>query len=661
MTKRNQTAQAKTGNSFFSNFFRKSFGIWFFLGLPVLFLSPMLGFAAIQFEVQPSATQIGPGESLTVEFTITTEGEDDDVGEPQYSAPDFEEVNSYSGFVSSQTTIINGKISSSRSVQKAVVLIPKKEGVLAVKNIRIKVGSKTAQAEDLSIEVSAKYSGAGNNGGVGIVGRRGAPLPNRGTNPKQENGAQSVFIRTTPEKEKVYRGEQFLLNYEIFARARLENITIERYPTANNFLKEDIDLPLLRRDLKLTKVIVNGLEYARGVLARYALFALKDGRLSLDQLTARITYGGAGGGASLFDDDDFFNLNSFFRAFQSVTETRQSDKREIEVMPLPVEGQPSGFSGLVGNFEITLSSDKNSLKVGEALQVIITVKGKGHPGSLTSLDMTFPQDFEKYEEKAKTTFRPDGNSEKVYEVLLIPRAPGQFQIQPVTISMFDPEKKQYLSRQSGTLTVQVTGEAMVASANVGSNSGPVNSQAGGVLGAGVESSSRPNLFLSDGKGRDWVSVLESIIVILFCTCALGLSGVLIWRNRKVLGAYFGKKWAAKQSQPTPEVKLISVLRIIHQKAETEKTAVLEVCRQADAAIYEYLERRLGVSCRSLSWGEIDQVWQDKALSPELLSTVKEFSQRLDQMRYQGSSTKYEGADWTNLADLISRLEKYTNS
>ena len=56
---------------------------------------------------------------------------------------------------------------------------------------------------------------------------------------------------------------------------------------------------------------------------------------------------------------------------------------EIEVLPLPTEGVPSSFTGLVGEHEFNLSVPKTKYLVNEPIEIKLEVKGKG---ALENLD-----------------------------------------------------------------------------------------------------------------------------------------------------------------------------------------------------------------------------------------------------------------------------------
>lgn len=422
------------------------------LSVLTIWLLPVQLFAAASIDVQPSSTDIGEDENVAIEITVTTDERNAEISTPKYETRDFEEVNSYGGMSGVQTTIINGRISMQRTEQITVVLHPKKTGALTIRGISVTVGGKTVKGPDVTINVTSagqqrRSQSAGNN-----YYNQQNVMPRAGVQPTK---GSVFFIRTEPSKRKVYKGEQIVLTYALYTRTDILNIAVERYPTVPGFLKEDLDIPLLQMRLHFQPTIVNGQEYNRAVLAQYAVFPVKEGVLPIDSFTGKFTYRSPRARANLLDDDPFAVLNQFMRSAEAQVDSRSSDVVKVEVLPLPGEGQPANFSGLVGDFDIEAEADKTVLKTGEALGVKIKVSGKGHAGSLERINPTWPADFEQYEDKSKTTFFKTGNSERVFEYMLIPRVKGKFEIPSIELSMFNPESHSYQIKKTQPLTIEV--------------------------------------------------------------------------------------------------------------------------------------------------------------------------------------------------------------
>ncbi len=56
----------------------------------------------------------------------------------------------------------------------------------------------------------------------------------------------------------------------------------------------------------------------------------------------------------------------------------------LTILPLPGAGRPGGFSGAVGRFSVSADARPRELRVGESLQVVLTIEGSGHMGSFAA-------------------------------------------------------------------------------------------------------------------------------------------------------------------------------------------------------------------------------------------------------------------------------------
>ena len=407
--------------------------------------------AEAELTVSPSATEISEKENISIEFTTVVEGVRADIGMPKFKASDFEEVNAYQRTQGMETRIINGQITMRRTQSVVSVLLAKKTGKLTISDIHIVVNGNTVRAPDVTIEVypDGKMPRQQLGGGAGYPGRR--QLPSSGVQAREQ--ASAFFIKTEPSKLRVYKGEQVILTYALYTRVNILNVQVERYPTVTGFLKEDIDIPLLRGRLDYSPSVVDGQEYRRAVLAQYAIYPVKDGKLPLDTFTGKFSF--QAGARQNIDEDDPFAMFNFLRSMQTSTQSKASDRLTIEVLPLPAEGQPANFSGLVGDFDVTAVIDKYEAKVGEPLNVKVKIEGKGHAGSLEDLGMKFPADFELYEDKSRTQFLRTGHTERLFEYMVIPKTKGKFEIPAINVSMFNPDSGKYQNRSTQPIQVEI--------------------------------------------------------------------------------------------------------------------------------------------------------------------------------------------------------------
>jgi hypothetical protein len=137
----------------------------------------------------------------------------------------------------------------------------------------------------------------------------------------------------------------------------------------------------------------------------------------------------------------------------------------VEVKPLP-EDAPDGFTGAVGQFDLSAILDRQSANFGEPFILQLTVTGTGNVEQLTPPDLPVPGDWRVYDNPSTFTTGEVNDSvvgKKTYEYLLIPGQPGSQPLPAITLAFFDPESATYraVSTTPVTLEVLTTGETTI--------------------------------------------------------------------------------------------------------------------------------------------------------------------------------------------------------
>ena len=148
----------------------------------------------------------------------------------------------------------------------------------------------------------------------------------------------------------------------------------------------------------------------------------------------------------------------FFGSFKEEKYNAKSPPVIIHVKPLPEAGKPEGFGGAVGVFKINAAIDKTAVKTNDAINYKAVVTGSGNIKLLKTLNTSFPPDFEKYDPKiADTVNETEGgvSGSRIYNYLLIPRHQGDYTIDPVKFSYFNPTTGRYVSLATNAFKIKV--------------------------------------------------------------------------------------------------------------------------------------------------------------------------------------------------------------
>ena len=143
---------------------------------------------------------------------------------------------------------------------------------------------------------------------------------------------------------------------------------------------------------------------------------------------------------------------------ESVEAEASTQPIALNVKPLPTEGKPENFSGMVGNYRFKAEFDRTELKVGEAMTLSINIKGDGLPGSISDPQLPDFSDFRSVPPENNISKKITGNkvvTTKSIRVFLYPKKKGEFTIPEIKYTWFNPSKKKYETAVAGPWNIVV--------------------------------------------------------------------------------------------------------------------------------------------------------------------------------------------------------------
>lgn len=141
-----------------------------------------------------------------------------------------------------------------------------------------------------------------------------------------------------------------------------------------------------------------------------------------------------------------------------------ADPVAVDVKPLPSEGRPADFSGLVGSFRIEAKPSATEVGVGDTVTVEVRVDGDGPLAGFT-LPPLQGEGFRVYDDQpvveAKLT---EGRfaASATFKRAVVPQAPGELTLPPISLSWFDVATGRYAIAATEPIVLNVTGEAGTA-------------------------------------------------------------------------------------------------------------------------------------------------------------------------------------------------------
>jgi len=388
-----------------------------------------LGIFCQSFTASTSSTKVDEGEQFEVTFTYSGT-EMNSIG--NFQPPNFNSFLILSGpNQSSNMQIINGAVSGSRAF--TYYLQPRSVGKFTIGSAAISVKGQTLKSDPLPIEVV----------------KGGTPQQSKKTQGSQDVSSkeisENVFIRALVDKNSVYQGEQVTVTYKLYTRLNIQSPQVSKLPSYQGFWSEEIETS---NQITFARENYEGKVFNVAVLKRAALFPTQTGELSVTPFELKIPVLVQRKKRSNSPFDNFFD-DPFFGRTESVEYTAKSNTVKVKVLPLP-QTTLSSFTGAVGDYTLQTSVDKKIVRQNEPVTLKVMVSGEGNINLLDPPQMQIPNGFEKYEPKISTNVSRGGviSGKKNFELLVIPRVSGNFEIPAMQFTFFNPRKKIYQTESS---------------------------------------------------------------------------------------------------------------------------------------------------------------------------------------------------------------------
>lgn len=330
---------------------------------------------------------------------------------------------------------INGQASGSRSF--IYVLLPEKEGQFTIDAIEVTVGNRIYKTRPIAVRVIS-------------AARAPAPartLPSDPFNPeglatRRPPAGEEVFMAAELDRTSAYIGQQVTLAYHLYTQVGVSGLQLQENPPLNGFWVENLEV-----STKPTadRKVINGKEYLDYIVKKQALFPNAAGKLKIPSSTFAVSVKSTG---------DIFG---FFA--QADTIYRRTGEVILEVKPLPEENRPSGFNNAVGSYALAGELSKSTAAAGDAVFLRLKLTGRGNLKAIPDIPLPAMPDLTVYSTKREDKVQPEGDligGEKVWEYVMVAKAPSDHTIPPLSFSFFDPERQRYETVSTQPVPLKVT-------------------------------------------------------------------------------------------------------------------------------------------------------------------------------------------------------------
>lgn len=401
------------------------------------------GFAQkVQFEAS-SPTIVATNEPFRIEFSLNAAPE-------SFTGPTFGGFDVLAGPTLSQgqsVSIINGKVNQSVSYTYTYVLQVKSAGKYNIPPGIAKVDGKNYTSNSLLIEVVE---------GEGMGSQQSAPKensPKSGTQaqPSGQFSPNDLLIRVSVNRNQVYKGQPIKATFKLYTRVPIGGLEGATYPAFNGFWTQELSVD----GYKWRQESYNGRVYDARVIKEILLYPQQSGKLYIEQTSLSVNVQMVHekkGPNSLMDD--FFGGGP---QVQNVVKEIHAAPIQITVNELP-GGAPETFTGAVGKFKISGEIEQKTIGANTSASYVLRVTGNGNLPLIQAPKVLLPNSFEQYNIKTSENLNYSGEGitgYRQFDYPFIPRAEGDYSLDPVEFTYFDPEIVKYITLTTEGQSLQI--------------------------------------------------------------------------------------------------------------------------------------------------------------------------------------------------------------
>ncbi|WP_235207206.1 BatD family protein [Pedobacter sp. V48] len=571
-----------------------------------------------------SKSVVGTGEAFEISFSVN--GNIESFTPPALNG--FQVVGGPNQ--SSSYSSINGNTTASMSISYDLVGV--KEGEYFIGPALVVVNGKQVKSNSVKIKVvKGKAVPQGNQ-------RNAAPQGDKVAEGNSTDISKRLFLRAVANKTNVYIGEQFSVSYKLYTNIDLVDNALDKLPDFNGFWSQEIKNN--SQNVQWEIETYNGEKYHVATLKQIILFPERFGKLTLDPLAMTFVVRQA---APSNDPIEQF----FGGSYKDTKYKIKSTPITINVKPLPEAGKPEGFNGAVGNFSIGANLDKSSVKANEALNYTLKVTGSGNLKLLKAPELTLPADIEKYDPKVNDDIKETMggvSGSREYSFLLIPRHEGNYTIEPLKFSYFNPVTGRYVSLTSGSFPIKVAkgdpGSNVTAYATGGQQDVKMLAKDIAYIKTG-----NPGL-TKDGEGFYG----SALYYVLLCT------GPVLF-----LAAFGYRKWYRENNSDVVKVKGRNANKIAAKHLASAQKQLISGDKKVFyedvyRGLYGYLSDKLNISAADLNKENIREQLKLRTVNESIIDQLKETLDLCEMARYAPISGISEQEVFDKAKTIINDIE-----
>jgi hypothetical protein len=591
--------------------------------LCILFIGFLAHAQSPTFYAQVSKNKVSVGEQFQIAFTLNGPGNN-----LVYS--NLKDFNILAGPMQSQSmSIVNGNMSQSTTI--SFVISAKKEGKVVIGPASVMAnGNQKLETAPITIEVtkgnSSSQSG-GQQGGQSENNQYASEISN-----------EDLFVRTFLSKAKCYVGEQITVTQKVYSRVDLRGFQNIKFPPYNGFWSQKEEE---NKQINLEQENLNGISYYVAEYNKVYLFPQRSGSITIEPVELECIVRRATQRQPRNVFEQFFGSGGY----EDVAIKIKSKPVKVDVKELPTENKPEGFTGAVGNFSYKTEISKDQVKANDAINIKMTVSGKGNISLFEAPKASFPESFETYDPKVNETLKTVGgvSGSKTFDYLVIPREKGEFMINDLSFTYFDPEKKEYVKLPSPDIKLTVLeGDGSSAQVIVPSKKGVKETE------NDIRYIKSGDLNLKKNEDEFFASSLHYVLLIL--PALLFFGGLLLVKQRIKANSDLS---VVKERKAAKMAKKQLAAAEKHMLANHKDQFFNEVLN----ALHRYISDKLGLPVADLSKDKISEMLLQRNVSDDTRLHLIDTLNTCEYAKYAPASVTGDLKKvYRDTIELISQME-----
>jgi len=255
--------------------------------------------------------------------------------------------------------------------------------------------------------------------------------------------AGDYFIKTSASHTEAYLGEKIVLTYELYSRYRVDSFFFMDTIAIDGVITKELSDDQLRYD----DVYIDGDRYEVYKVGQLIIDPIKSGVCTISSHNIQVNV--------ITNSHGFGLFNSYTPVYL------QSEKMELMVKPLPLEGRPKDYSGIVGELQLDGNYSREEMNYGDSFALYATVYGNCNLDGLQSIINREIPGISVYETQKNMTESVEDNryySQKAFEAILVPERTGVFNVAPISISYFNTITEKYEKVEIPGANIEVLGD-----------------------------------------------------------------------------------------------------------------------------------------------------------------------------------------------------------